>query len=137
MCPSQVDTPEKAINKYIHCCPDSFMNLMEAACPATIEETFRLAARVNSNHVMRRNATKTSLKTAHQATVEPTVEPSSSTKKNKGYKKAATINSSKGKATVKKLKSRKKYYFKVRCSKTVKGHTYYSAYSKIKSIKIK
>lgn len=60
-----------------------------------------------------------------------------STKKNKGYKKAATINSSKGKATVKKLKSKKKYYFKVRCSKTVKGHTYYSAYSKIKSIKIK
>ena len=59
-----------------------------------------------------------------------------STKKNKGYKKAATINSSKGKATVKKLKSKKKYYFKVRCSKTVKGHTYYSAYSKIKSIKI-
>ena len=38
---------------------------------------------------------------------------------------------------VKKLKSKKKYYFKVRCSKTVKGHTYYSAYSKIKSIKIK
>ena len=60
-----------------------------------------------------------------------------STKKNKGYKKAATINSSKGKATVKKLKSKKKYYFKVRCSKTVKGHTYYSAYSKIKSLKIK
>lgn len=60
-----------------------------------------------------------------------------STKKNKGYKKAATINSSKGKVTVKKLKSKKKYYFKVRCSKTVKGHTYYSAYSKIKSIKIK
>ena len=30
-----------------------------------------------------------------------------SSKKNKGYKKAATINSSKGKATVKKLKSKK------------------------------
>ena len=60
-----------------------------------------------------------------------------STKKNKGYKKAATINSSKGKATIKKLKSKKKYYFKVRCLKIVKGHTYYSAYSKIKTIKIK
>lgn len=31
-----------------------------------------------------------------------------STKKNKGYKKAATINSSKGKATVKKLKIKEK-----------------------------
>lgn len=60
-----------------------------------------------------------------------------STKKNKGYKKAATVSSSKGKVVIKKLRSRKKYYFKVRCLKTVKGRTYYSAYSTIKTIKVK
>ena len=60
-----------------------------------------------------------------------------STKKNKGYKKAATVNSTKGKAVIKKLKSKKKYYFKVRCLKTVKGRTCYSAYSKIKTTKVK
>ena len=36
-----------------------------------------------------------------------------------------------------KCKSKKKYYFKVRCLKTVKGRTYYSAYSTIKAVKVK
>lgn len=61
-----------------------------------------------------------------------------STKKNKGYKKAATLAASKGKVIIKKgLKSKKKYYFKVRCFKKVKGRTYYSTYSKIKSLVVK
>lgn len=61
-----------------------------------------------------------------------------STKKNKGYKKVTTVNSSKGKVIIKnKCKSKKKYYFKVRCLKTVKGRTYYSAYSTIKAVKVK
>lgn len=60
-----------------------------------------------------------------------------STNKNKGYKKAATISSAKKKAVVAKLKSKKKYYFKVRCVKTVKGRNYYSTYSKVKAVKVK
>ena len=61
-----------------------------------------------------------------------------STKKNKGYKKAATVNSSNGKVIIKnKCKSKKKYYFKIRCLKTVRGRTYYSAYSTVKAVKVK
>ena len=49
-----------------------------------------------------------------------------STKKNKGYKKIATVNSMKGKAVIKKkLKSKKKYYFKIRTLKSVNGRIYY------------
>lgn len=59
-----------------------------------------------------------------------------STKKNKGYKKIATVNSMKGKAVIKKkLKSKKKYYFKIRTLKSVNGRIYYSDYSKSKKIK--
>ena len=59
-----------------------------------------------------------------------------STKKNKGYKKIATVNSMKGKAVIKKkLKSKKKYYFKIRTLKSVNGRIYYSDYSKPKKIK--
>ena len=39
--------------------------------------------------------------------------------------------------TVKKLKSRKKYYVKLRSYKTINGKKYYSSYSSTKSIKIK
>lgn len=61
-----------------------------------------------------------------------------STKKNNGYKKATTVSSSKGKVIIKnKCKSKKKYYFKVRCLKTVKGKTYYSTYSTVKAVKVK
>lgn len=61
-----------------------------------------------------------------------------STKKNKGYKKIATVNSTKGKAVIKKkLKSKKKYYFKIQTIRSVRGRTYYSAYSKPKAIKVK
>lgn len=61
-----------------------------------------------------------------------------STKKTKGYKKVTTVSSSKGKVIIKnKCKSKKKYYFKVRCQKTVKGKTYYSAYSTVKSVTVK
>ena len=38
---------------------------------------------------------------------------------------------------VKKLKSGKKYYVKIRTYKTIKGKKYYSKWSKVKSIKTK
>lgn len=61
-----------------------------------------------------------------------------STKKKKGYKRIATVRSVKGKVVLKKkLKSKKKYYFKVRSVKTVGGHKYYSEYSKIKAVTVK
>ncbi len=61
-----------------------------------------------------------------------------STKKNKGYQKIATVNSVKGKAVIKKkLKSKKKYYFKIRTVKTINGRTYYSACSTPKKITVK
>ena len=37
----------------------------------------------------------------------------------------------------KKLKKNKKYYFKVRAYKTAEGKKYYSAYSKVKAVKVK
>lgn len=57
----------------------------------------------------------------------------------KGFKKAKTVNvsASKAKVTLKKLKSGKVYYVKVRAFKVYRGQTYYGAYSKVKKIKVK
>lgn len=61
-----------------------------------------------------------------------------STKKASGYKKVATIKKwKKVTYTKKKLKKNKKYYFKVRAYKTAEGKKYYSAYSKVKAVKVK
>lgn len=61
-----------------------------------------------------------------------------STKKASGYKKITTVkNWKKITYTKKKLKKNKKYYFKVRAYKTVEGKKYYSAYSKVKAVKVK
>ncbi|MBQ2800192.1 MAG: fibronectin type III domain-containing protein [Lachnospiraceae bacterium] len=60
-----------------------------------------------------------------------------SSKKNSGYKKTATVKKvSAVKYTKKKLKAGKKYYFKVRTYRTVKGKKIYSSYSKVKSTKL-
>ena len=58
-----------------------------------------------------------------------------STKVNSGFKKKATA--SKAKAVIKKLKSKKTYYFKVRGLKTVNGKTVYTTFSDIATAKIK
>ncbi len=58
-----------------------------------------------------------------------------STKVNKGFKKKAT--SAKLKAVVKKLKSKKTYYVKVRAFKNVNGKKVYTGYSDIASVKVK
>lgn len=61
-----------------------------------------------------------------------------STKKASGYKKITTVKSwKKITYTKKKLKKNKKYYFKVRAYKTAEGKKYYSAYSKVKAVKVK
>ena len=52
--------------------------------------------------------------------------------------KKVKINTNKTTSTaVNKLKSKKKYYVRIRTFKKVKGKTYYSSWSKNKSIKIK
>ena len=60
------------------------------------------------------------------------------TSKNGKYSKIKTITkASTGKYSKTKLKKNKKYYFKIRTYKTVKGKKIYSSYSTVKSIKIK
>ncbi len=60
-----------------------------------------------------------------------------STKKDGGFKRVAVTKANAAKATVSKLSSGKTYYFKVRAYKTVDGAKMYSAWSAVKSIKIK
>ena len=61
-----------------------------------------------------------------------------STKKNSGYKKVTTIKKgSTVRYTNKKLKKGKTYYYKIRAYKTVNKNKGYSAYSAVKSVKIK
>lgn len=62
----------------------------------------------------------------------------SSNKKIKKNNKSVTVTKQKTtKATVKKLKSKKKYYVRVRTYKTVNGKKIYSSWSKVKSVKTK
>ncbi len=62
----------------------------------------------------------------------------SSNKKFKKNNKSVTVTKQKTtKATVKKLKSKKKYYVRVRTYKTVNGKKIYSSWSKVKSVKNK
>ena len=57
---------------------------------------------------------------------------------NKKFKKEVKkINTKKISYTIKKLKKKQKYYFRVRAYKMVAGKTYYSDWSKAKSLKIK
>lgn len=60
-----------------------------------------------------------------------------STKKKNGYKKIATVKkASSVKYTKKKLKTGKKYYFKMKTYRIVNGNKIYSSYSKVKSMKL-
>lgn len=62
----------------------------------------------------------------------------SSDKKFKKNNKSVTVTKQKTtKATVKKLKSKKKYYVRVRTYKTVNGKKIYTSWSKVKSVKTK
>ncbi|MBR3147121.1 MAG: PQQ-binding-like beta-propeller repeat protein [Eubacterium sp.] len=58
-----------------------------------------------------------------------------STKKNKGFKKIKTVTANK--LTVKKLKSKKTFFFKVRAFKTLGGKKVYTRYSNVAKAKIK
>ena len=61
-----------------------------------------------------------------------------STKKNFKSKKTVTVKSSKKvSTTIKKLKSKKTYYVRVRSYKKINGKTYYGSWSKVKKVKVK
>ena len=59
------------------------------------------------------------------------------TAKNGKYEKLAAVNGSTFKYTKKKLKSNKKYYFKIKAYRTIGKKNIYSSYSSVKSVKIK
>ena len=69
ICPSQVDTPKKAIAKYIRGLPECVGDFVEAAKPTTIEEAYRLAAELNSKRVVDGFFSKKPVKRAHQAII--------------------------------------------------------------------
>ena len=58
-----------------------------------------------------------------------------STKAKKGFKKIATVKGSKSSYVSKKLKSKKKYYYKVRAFVKVGNKKFYSQYSAVKNVK--
>ena len=64
--------------------------------------------------------------------IEYSLKKSFSGSKTVTVKKAATVS-----GTIKKLKKGKKYYVRVRTYKTVSGKNYYSAWSAVKSAKVK
>lgn len=65
------------------------------------------------------------------------IQYSSDKKLKKNNKSVTVTKQKKTKATVKKLKSKKKYYVRVRTYKTVNGKKIYSSWSKVKSVKTK
>ncbi|MFS7941394.1 putative transcription factor interactor and regulator CCHC(Zn) family [Helianthus anomalus] len=69
ICPSQVDTPKKAIAKYICGLPECVGDFVEAAKPATIEEAYQLAAEVNDKRVLSGFFFTNPVKQAHQAII--------------------------------------------------------------------
>ncbi|KAJ0456843.1 putative retrotransposon gag domain-containing protein [Helianthus annuus] len=69
ICPSQVDTPRKAIAKYLRGLPESVGDFVEAARPATIEEAYRLAAEINSRRVLDGIFSRKPVKLARQAII--------------------------------------------------------------------
>ncbi|KAF5789771.1 putative nucleotidyltransferase, Ribonuclease H [Helianthus annuus] len=51
ICPDQVKTPDMTIKKYIRALPDCVADFVHASKPATIEETYLLAAEINDKRV--------------------------------------------------------------------------------------
>ena len=85
-------------------------------------------------------AVKASKKAAKLTFTKPTtnskIQIQYSTKKNFKSKSTKTINKA-GSYTLKKLKSKKTYYFRVRYKLTVEGKAYYRAWSSTKKTKVK
>ena len=70
ICPSQVDTTEKAIKKYIDALPECVGSFVQVARPSTIEETYQLAAEINADRVAQGYFSENPTKNLNQVTVE-------------------------------------------------------------------
>ncbi|KAJ0576927.1 putative retrotransposon gag domain-containing protein [Helianthus annuus] len=73
ICPDQVKTTDMTIKKYIRALPDCVADFVHASKPATIEETYLLAAEINDKRVKASFWDKAS-KNLHQATTAASVE---------------------------------------------------------------
>ncbi|KAJ0819264.1 putative transcription factor interactor and regulator CCHC(Zn) family [Helianthus annuus] len=92
ICPDQVKTPEMTIKKYIRALPDCVADYVFAAKPASIEETYLLAAEINDKRVKAGVWDKPS-KSLHQVTAastdNPTAQASKSSRRRKKNKSCA------------------------------------------------
>ncbi|KAJ0571509.1 putative transcription factor interactor and regulator CCHC(Zn) family [Helianthus annuus] len=82
ICTDQVKTPEMTIKKYIRALPDCVADFVHASKPATIEETYLLAAEINDKRVKAGFWDKAS-KNLHQATTAASQSSKSSRRKRK------------------------------------------------------
>lgn len=118
-----------------------------ATTPSTTQPTTKLSTTKNTETVKPK---KTSIKKLSKGKKKFTVtwakvsgvkgyqiQYSSDKKFKKNNKSVTVTKQKKTKATVKKLKSKKKYYVRVRTYKTVNGKKIYSPWSKVKSVKTK
>ncbi|MFS7908481.1 putative transcription factor interactor and regulator CCHC(Zn) family [Helianthus anomalus] len=101
ICPDQVKTPEMTIKKYIRALPDCVADFVHASKPATIEETYQLAAEINDKRVKAGFWDKQT-KSLHQATTASTepasAQTSKSSRRKKKKKKKKKKNSSSNKS---------------------------------------
>ena len=100
--------------------------------------TFETATKCKSPSIIKLTTTKgTASYTWSNVSGESGYQVYYSTKKDSGYKKVASYKANVVKGSKSKLKSGKKYYFKVRAYKKVGSKTVYSSFSSAKSIRIK
>ena len=63
--------------------------------------------------------------------------PNLGSARNSGFKKVASVKPGMKSKAIKKLKGKTKYFVRIRAYKTVKGKTFYSGWSAVKSVKTK
>jgi hypothetical protein len=107
----------------------------------TITATFKINPKATTLKKVTSAKTKTVKVTWKKQATQTTgyeIQYSTSKKFTKKTTKTATVKSAKTTSTtIKKLSAKKKYYFCIRTYKTVKGKKYYSAWSKVKTVKTK
>lgn len=129
------ETPESDINKLVEDVKQTKEDLKDAKDKLeAAEATLKVKSTVIKKVKAKAQKKKTTV-TWKSAGSGYKYEIYKSLKVSGGYKRAAT--SSKAKVVIKKLKSKKTYYVKVRGFKTVNGKKVYTQYSDVVSVKIK
>ncbi|KAJ0448931.1 putative nucleotidyltransferase, Ribonuclease H [Helianthus annuus] len=103
ICPDQVKTPDQTIKKYIRALPDCVADFVHAAKPATIEETYLLAAEINDKRVKSgfwdKHTKSLHQTTATASTDTATTQPSKSSRRKKKHNNNSSSNKSCAAAT--------------------------------------